>query len=316
MNNVWQSLKHNKILNIIEETIGDKLTNLLIQRNSYINRVFELEKVNKERIIVKFYRPGRWTKEMIGEEHALLVKLAENDIPVIEPINFNGSSLFLLDGISFAVFPKKGGRALDEFNKESWLEIGRMIARMHSVSETFDKSQRVVWRPAVATRQHLDILLQGDYLPFDFKSSLKNIVELFIEKADPLFKNEQLFLIHGDCHKGNLIHRPGEGTFIVDFDDISVGPAVQDLWMLLPDVPEESEQEINWFVEGYETFRDFNDDSLKLVPALKVMRIIHFAGWCALQSSDVDFDKHFSEWGSIKYWNELIRDVQELVFRL
>ena len=315
MQNRWQGLDHDSILNTIEATTGAKLTSLLIRRNSYINRVFELEKKDgKERFIAKFYCPNRWTKAMILEEHRFLEELSAKEIPVIPPIKHGGETLFALNNIPFAVFPKKGGRAFDEFNKESWQELGRLLARLHLIGETFKGSSRIVWKPGIATRKHMDILIgKGHVLP-DFQKSLQDIVEFFIKKAEPLFADEQLLLIHGDCHKGNLIHRPGESIYIVDFDDISVGPAVQDLWMLLPGAPEESEQEIAWFLEGYETFHSFPARSMQLIPALKVMRMVHYAAWCALQSRDPDFEDNFPLWGKPRYWNELIKDIQETVF--
>jgi Ser/Thr protein kinase RdoA (MazF antagonist) len=63
---VWQNLTHDSVLHAVEKTLQEKLSNLLLPRNSYINRVYELEKHDsRERFIVKFYRPGRWTEEMI-----------------------------------------------------------------------------------------------------------------------------------------------------------------------------------------------------------------------------------------------------------
>lgn len=315
MTSCWQKLDHDTVLNTIEEIMGQKLTNLFIRRNSYINRVYELEKAaGQERFIVKFYRPGRWTEEMILEEHHFIDRLATNDLNVITPWKFNNRSLLFLEDIPLAIFPKKSGRAFDEFDKSRWQEIGRLLARLHLTGETIHNSQRIIWRPAVATKQHLDILLQSGHLPPEFDTSLKKVTELFISKAEPLFEREKMLLIHGDCHLGNLIHRPAEGTFIIDFDDISIGPAVQDLWMLLPGTPQESAVELGWFLEGYRTFRELNLRELDLIPALKVMRIIHFASWCALQSCDPDFAEHFPEWGTVKYWNMLIREIQEIVY--
>jgi len=316
MNNPWQNLNHNTIINAVELATGEKLSNILIQRNSYINRVYELEKYeSKERIIVKFYRPGRWEKGLIQEELFLLNTLKDNDINVVAPLTYHQENLFNFEGINFTIFPKKGGRALDEFDEQRWQEIGRLIARMHLTSRTITNSQRIIWKPEIATGKHLDILLKGDHLPLNFRDSLKNSVDLLIDKTAQLFANEPLFLIHGDCHRGNLIHRPGEGVFIVDFDDSSVGPAVQDIWMLLPGTIEETERELEWFLSGYETFREFNRSSLTLIPALRAMRIIHYAAWCELQSEDSGFSEQFPEWGTTRYWNEIIRDIQSIVYR-
>ena len=314
MENIWSPLTYDAIINTVERTLQRPLGNLCLRRNSYINRVFELEqKDSKERFIVKFYRPGRWTPEMIREEHAFIAELAAQEIPVIPPLTINNTTLFFLGNIPFALFPKKGGRALDEFDKDGWIQIGRLLARMHLVGAAHPGTQRILWRPGVATRHHLDVLSGGGYLPVDYRTVFVNTVESFIQRMDPLFAHEEQILLHGDCHKGNLISRPGEGIFIVDFDDICVGAPVQDLWMLLPGTPEECVQEVSWFLEGYHTFRSLKPSTLKLVPALRGMRIVHFAAWCAVQSTEPGFTEHFPEWGATKYWNELIRELQALM---
>ena len=308
-----QNLNHDSMINTVEETLQQKLSNLLLPRNSYINRVYELEKYDSpERFIVKFYRPGRWTKELILEEHSFLQELANQEIAVIPPLTFKDKTLFMLDKIPFAIFPKKGGRALDEFDQPGWETIGRILARIHLAGEKHHDSQRIVWQPGLATTLHLETLLQSDFVLPDFKSALKDATELFIKNADPLFKHQDFILLHGDCHKGNLIHRLGEGIFIVDFDDICLGPAVQDVWMLFPDEIAKCENELQWFLKGYQTFRPFDLTALELIPALRGMRIIHFAAWLAVQSHDPDFTTHFPETGTAKYWNELIKDLYEI----
>jgi len=139
-----------------------------------------------------------------------------------------------------------------------------------------------------------------------------NIANQFIQKYDSHFPKDQNILLHGDCHKGNFIYRPNENIFIVDFDDISIGPVVQDLWMLLPDEPQHCKNEIRHFLEGYETFRSFPIQSLKLIPALRAMRLIHFASWCAIQAKEPEFKNNFPEWGTPRYWNDIIKDLQKI----
>jgi Ser/Thr protein kinase RdoA (MazF antagonist) len=168
----------------------------------------------------------------------------------------------------------------------------------------------------VATEHHLEVLFNTDYLLADFQKSFQHAAEQFIKKADPFFNHQEFILLHGDCHKGNLIHRPGEGIFIVDFDDICFGPPVQDLWMLLPGSVEDCENELNWFFKGYEVFRSFDRRSLSLIPLLRGMRIIHFVSWLAVQSKEPGFTKHFPKAGTKRYWNELIKELQEITFQI
>lgn len=314
----WQNISHDKILHAVEEVLQEKLSNLFLARNSYINRVYEIEKyASQERFIIKFYRPGRWTREIILEEHKFLEELVAKENPVIPPLKIKKQTLFEFKPgpIFFALFPKKRGRALDEFDKEGWEEIGRMLARIHLIGEKHKSSKRIEWKPSIATQHHLEILLKSDFLLKGFKEAFKKTADLFIKKADPLFNGKKFILLHGDCHKGNFIHRPGEGIFLVDFDDTCFGPTIQDIWMLLPDIPEKCEKEINWLSSGYETFRVFDREQLSLVMFLRGMRMIHFAAWLAIQSQEPDFPKHFPEAGKARYWNELIKELQELVFQ-
>ena len=77
------SLLHPDLILSALEDCGFIVTGEMIQLNSFENRVYriELEKENNEhpfdRVVVKFYRPGRWPVESILEEHEFLFDLAD-----------------------------------------------------------------------------------------------------------------------------------------------------------------------------------------------------------------------------------------------
>ena len=208
------------MLSAVESVIGEPLANLITTRNSYINRVYEVVvKSSRQQLIVKFYREGRWTTDQILEEHALLYRMKACELLVIPPRAFNGQSLFFVDKIPFAVYPKMGGRALDEFTQDGWIQLGRLLGRFHALSQTQQVSSRIKWHPDTASSRHLEILLNDKHLPEDYKEPLKRVVGQFLQIARRQFETEPLFLIHGDCHKGNLIHSPDEGVYLIEFDD-------------------------------------------------------------------------------------------------
>ncbi len=317
MKDIWAPLTEENIINCVENSISRNLTSLCLKRNSYINRVYELEEEDtRERLIIKFYRPGRWTKEMISEEVYFVRHIRDLELPVIPAMEINGKSLFEFSGINYSIYPKMGGRTLDEFDEEMWQEIGRIIGRLHLASEKHTSSDRIIWEPNIATRHHLETILNSGTVPKDFAPPLTETVNEFIKKTNPLFESSGKILLHGDCHRGNFIFRPNEGIYIIDFDDMCIGPSVQDMWMLLPDSVENSKNEINNFIKGYETFREFNSAELSLIDPLRAMRMVHFASWCAIQSNEPHFEKHFPEWGNTKYWNQLIRDIREITASL
>ncbi|SDP65463.1 Ser/Thr protein kinase RdoA involved in Cpx stress response, MazF antagonist [Desulforhopalus singaporensis] len=298
------------VLNLVEKATGTRYTNLFRPMNSYINRVFELENEAGEKIIAKFYRPGRWSEQAILDEHRFLVQLAERELPVIAPLALKNGRTLGVDGrFCFCIFPKCGGRSVDEFTDEQWLELGRLIGRMHCVGEIDFAHHRPVMSPDQITSQQLEFLMKTRCVPKDLKPVLERAIRAIIGDIKDLFKNEKLIRIHGDCHFANLIQRPGESLVVIDFDDMAVGPPVQDVWMLLPGGLEDAFVELDLFLEGYETFRGFDRKSLRLVEPLRAMRFIHYMAWCAYQVEEDGLTRAIDGFGSHAYWQKEIEDL-------
>ncbi len=308
---IWDHLDELTLFDHVESATGLKLANLCLQRKSYINRVYELEvKDTKERIIVKFYRPGRWSKDMIQSEHDVLSHLAALDIPVICPIPFNNVTLFTKNDIHFTCFPKCGGRTVDEFTDAQWEQVGRIIGRLHLSLEKFTPFKRDIWTPKNITTTHLDTLLKQQIIPFHLEDQVKQAITGFINTQNDLIENTTLFPLHGDCHRGNLIYRPEEGLKLIDFDDMVIGPAIQDIFMLLPNHWQDCEYELELIQKGYETFRPFPKKEVKIIRTLQLMRQIHFSAWCSIQQKEPHFQTYFSYLKDDKHWYELTRQLK------
>jgi Ser/Thr protein kinase RdoA (MazF antagonist) len=91
---------------------------------------------------------------------------------------------------------------------------------------------------------------------------------------------------------------------------MAVGPAVQDIWLLLPDRVARARLEINRLMEGYETFHPFPDETLRLVEPLRAMRFIHYTAWCARQKADGGFSRVAPDWGTPAFWRQEIADLE------
>jgi len=313
----FKSLDPDLILRLVEESYGQKMTGLCRPYASYINRVYELQSEAGESIVAKFYRPGRWGESALQEEHDFLLELKEAEIPIIAPLLLNkGSTLGVEGEMYFALFPKKGGRSCDELLGNDWLEIGRLVGRVHQIGASTSAESRVVWDPTKVTRTQVGEMLDGNFVPSSLEREYERITRDLIELAEPLFSEVSLLRIHGDFHFANLIYRPGESFFMIDFDDMAMGPSVQDLWMLLPGYRNEAQNEINLFAEGYETFREFSWSELKLIEILRAMRYIHFSAWCAHQVGDDRFSHSNPDWGTETYWRQEIQDLQKQIHRI
>jgi Ser/Thr protein kinase RdoA (MazF antagonist) len=313
----FQSLTPERIITLVEKALDRQCTNLCRPLISYINRVYELEAEDGSGLIVKFYRPGRWSQDGLQDEHDFLLELAAQEIPVIAPLMLrDGLSLGNYENISFAVFPKTGGRSSDEYNDDQWLELGHLLGRTHSVGATHLPKDRLIMAPDKATRQQVDYILAGSFLPNDMLSQFKELTDTLISEIGPLFSDTEMIRIHGDCHFSNLIYRPDESFYIIDFDDMVLGPPVQDLWMLLPGYREDSLAEIEIFLEGYEMFRNFDMNSLRLIEPLRAMRYIHYSAWCAYQFTEDGETRVNEDFGSRQYWQTEMADLQDQLERI
>lgn len=99
---LWQiffQLNPGEILTLAEKA-GYEPSGHCMALNSLENRVFDLRLEDGSHIISKFYRPGRWNRTQILEEHKFLQDLKEEEIPVCSPILFQ-------DGNSLSLFQEK-----------------------------------------------------------------------------------------------------------------------------------------------------------------------------------------------------------------
>ncbi|MBL8507835.1 MAG: serine/threonine protein kinase, partial [Chitinimonas sp.] len=118
------------------ENLGLPASGSLLALNSYENRVYQLGMDDAPPLVVKFYRPARWTDAQIIEEHDFVAALAAEEIPVVAPMQINGQTLHHHAGFRFAVFPRRGGRTpeLDDAAVLEW--IGRFMGRIHAMGAT------------------------------------------------------------------------------------------------------------------------------------------------------------------------------------
>ncbi|MBM9538087.1 serine/threonine protein kinase [Desulfobulbus alkaliphilus] len=300
------------ILDLVESALGIRCTNLCRPYNSYINQVYELADSEGRGLVVKLYRPDRWSQAALQDEHDFLCELAADEIPVIAPLPLrNGGTLGEHDGVYFAVFPKKGGRNPDEFTEEQWIALGRLLGRVHLVGARQPALKRPLMHPGITTKAHLQYIFASAHLPVECAETYQQISSAIIDEILPLFAGIESIRIHGDCHRGNLIYRPGESLHLIDLDDMVMGPPVQDLWMLLPGRVADCPREMELILEGYETFRPFDRSNLLLVEALRAMRFIHYSAWCAMQVSGDGVSRIIPDFGSPRYWQAETEDLAD-----
>lgn len=308
----FATLGPDRLIEAVEDALGQPMTGLLHALNSYINRVYEMQARDGTRFIAKFYRPGRWEQDALRDEHEFVRACVEAEIPVIPPLELaTGSTIGHVDGVSFALYPKRWGRDFEALDEEGWQRLGRILGRLHAVGSHTDATHRIRLHPDHSTAHDLNELLSGGHVTARHRPSFERVAREILDAIRPLFKDVALIRVHGDCHRANILERPGEGLILIDFDDMAMGPAVQDLWMLLPEHAAASQLELDWILEGYRTFCEFDARTLRLIEPLRAMRILYFIRWCSMQISDPVFNRNFPNWGTDAFWGQQTNELYE-----
>jgi Ser/Thr protein kinase RdoA (MazF antagonist) len=325
------ALTPDRVLDAVEFG-GRRATGYALALNSLENRVYEVELEAEdpdsqagERVVAKFYRPGRWSRAALLEEHAFLAELAEAELPVVPPLDLGGGETLgslPINGepIYYAVFPRVRGRAPEELDDQQLGQLGRLVGRLHNIGARRPAPARPVLSPATYGHASIELLAQGPWIPGDVRDRYLATAGAVMARCEGLWATPGLvgapIRLHGDCHLGNLLWTPRTGPCFVDFDDFLAGPPVQDLWLLAPGHDDDAQRQRELLVAGYEAMRAFDRRSLGLVEALRTLRILRYAAWIARRYDDPAFQRAFPDFTSGTFWHREIQALGEQLARL
>jgi Ser/Thr protein kinase RdoA (MazF antagonist) len=287
----------------------------LLALNSYENRVYQVGRDEGPPVVVKFYRPGRWSAAAILEEHGLVAELVEREVPVVAALTLDGRTLHRFDGFQFAVFPSRGGRAPELGDPKTLEWIGRFVGRIHAVGALATYTERPALTAATFGREPRDYLLANGFIPPELLAAWSSVVEQALAGVERCYERagaQPVLRLHGDCHAGNVLWTD-DGPHFVDFDDSRMGPAVQDLWMLMSGERPEMVRQMADILAGYEDFCDFDPRQLYLVEALRTLRLIHYSAWLARRWDDPAFPVAFPWFNTQRYWQDRILELREQI---
>jgi Ser/Thr protein kinase RdoA (MazF antagonist) len=309
------------------ELAGVRCDGRLLALNSFENRVYQVGVEDASPLVAKFYRPGRWTREAVLEEHAFALELARAEVPVVAPLRddqipgaplraeASGVTLREHGGFLFVLYPRQRGRAPELEDRDTLKWMGRFIGRIHAIGalRAFEHRPRLDVR--TFGEEPAQFVLEHDFIPPDLRPAYETLVRQLLEQARDCFRRVgevSNIRLHGDCHAGNVLWAD-DGPHFVDLDDARSGPAVQDLWMLLSGERAAMEQQLGAVLSGYREFHHFAPRELELIEALRTLRLIHYAGWLARRWEDPAFPVTFPWFNTQRYWQDRILELREQI---
>lgn len=310
----YAALTPDCVLNALE-SLGLPCDGRLLALNSYENRVYQIGQEDGPPVVAKFYRPLRWSDAAILEEHLFTQELVEREIPVVAPLTFDGNTLHHFAGFRFAVFPRRGGRAPELDNPDTLEWLGRFLGRIHAVGAVHVFTERPALNLDSFGIEPRDYLLAHDFIPPDLTEAWRSVVNQALDGVRRCFDRAGAIArirLHGDCHPGNVLWTP-DGPHFVDFDDSRMGPAVQDLWMLLSGERGDMVRQLADILAGYEDFCEFDTRELYLIEGLRTLRLIHYSAWLARRWDDPAFPATFPWFNTARYWQDRILELREQV---
>jgi Ser/Thr protein kinase RdoA (MazF antagonist) len=307
ISHAYDALTPDVVLDALSD-LGLAVDGRLTALSSYENRVYQVMLDDNTAVVAKFYRPERWTDAQILEEHSFAAELMAEEVPLVGPLTLQGKTLHHTRGFAYSVSPRRGGRMpeLDDAEVLEW--IGRFIARIHNVGAQRNFSARPTLNVHAFAVDSRDWLIEQQTIPMDQQTEWLAVCNQAIDIAMQKFAEHppHHIRLHGDCHPGNILWTPTDlpngGPHFVDLDDARMGPAIQDLWMLLSGERKERTRQLSLLLDGYEQMRELNRHELALIEPLRTLRLIHYSAWLARRKEDPAFAQHFSWFGSSDYW--------------
>src|SRR5262249_10907584 len=150
---------------------------------SYENRVYQIGIEDAPPVVVKFYRPARWSDVAILEEHAFVAELAAREIPVVAPTALDTRTLHSFDGFRFGVDPRCAGRAPELSDRATLEWMGRFLGRIHAVGALRAFRDRPHIGMEIFGVEPRDWLLAHDFIPADLEDAWRSIAALALDSA-------------------------------------------------------------------------------------------------------------------------------------
>jgi Ser/Thr protein kinase RdoA (MazF antagonist) len=282
------------------------------------NRVFGFDTV-----IIKFYRPERWSFKAIEEELEFLEDLREADVSFVRPVGKVGT----WRGVHYLVFEKiQQVISTDKkiLNESEVREMVRLVAQVHDVGEKRIARERPSFDPEGMSTGCFEVIKRAGFLPESLHGRYQKVIDEFISKIAALGEIP-VQRVHGDTYSGNVIWT-SKGPVFMDLDDFQMGPVALDVKLLsFPwrldtlsesmDRKERRRIQHQMVLDLYREFRSFPKEWEALFPLLSVYRDIQFDAWFSARWNDPGFASNYQDDDitTLDWWIDSIEALEDSV---
>lgn len=279
------------------------------------NRVFGFGDV-----VLKFYRPGRWSLEALQDEVQFLEDLREANIAFVRPVG----SVRIWQGLYYIVFEtiSKSYEVTPKVLSEgSVRKLVQAIARIHDVGANRIATSRPPFDPEAMCTGCFEVIKRSGFIPKDLQRPYEEVIGELVEKMAAI-KDIPIQRVHGDTYSGNTMWDLN-GPMFMDLDDFQMGPVALDLRLLssgwrLNTLPEsmsriecqDVQQEL--ILNFYREFRSFPKSWEALFPLLSACRDIQFDAWFSARWLEPGFAEKYpnEDLTDLDYWKNSLEGLQ------
>lgn len=189
---------------------------------------------DKNKLVVRQYREGRYTAEQIEAEIHWLIALQKQMLVPEVVVNKNGDWItpVMKDEGSiqhFVVFRFISGSEIIEPKDKDYEKFGSLMRKFHEKTNGVLKSVPQIWkgyeRPIYSAQkiihEPLQCLLNTSFLSYEDKNKCIRIAERMLELINSTQLGEKQF-VHGDMHFGNVLVDKKD-WYLLDFDECGFG---------------------------------------------------------------------------------------------
>ena len=191
-------------------------------------------------VVAKFYRPGRWSDAQILEEHAFVAGARRaRDSRWSRRCARRRRDAARVTTASASPCTRAAAAARPSSSDRDDARMDGPLHRAHPRGRRAARRSRIGPALDIATLRRRAARLAArarGSIPADLRRRTRAVVGAGARRRARAASSAPAtcasLRLHGDCHAGNVLWTD-DGPHFVDFDDARMGPAVQDLWMLL-----------------------------------------------------------------------------------